>query len=69
MLELRVAEAEKRADNVFELVRTLVKTPDRIKSISESASVPIGVEGGNNSCGYVAQGNQTSTVTETTSLA
>lgn len=69
LLELRAAEADRRADNVFELVRTLVKTPDRIKSITESANVPVGVNGGNNSCGFVQQSTASSTVTETESLS
>ncbi len=68
LLELRVAEAERRADNAFDLVRTLVKTPDRIKSITESASTPVGVNGGPNSCGFVQQGTETRTVTESQHL-
>lgn len=68
LLELRAAEAERRADNAYELVRTLVKTPDRIKSITESANVPVGVNGGGSSCGFVQQGTSNSTVTETESL-
>jgi chromosome segregation ATPase len=68
ILELRVLEAERRADNAYELVRTLVKTPDRIKSITESASTPVGVNGGPNSCGFVQQGTETRTVTESQHL-
>lgn len=68
LLELKVAEAEKRADNSFELVRTLVRTPDRIKSITESANTPVGVNGGPNSCGFVQQGTETRTVTESQHL-
>lgn len=68
MLELRAAEAEKRADNAYELVRTLVKTPDRIKTITESANTPVGVNGGPNSCGFVQQSTETRTVTESQHL-
>lgn len=68
LLELRVAEAERRADNAFDLVRTLVKTPDRIKSITESANTPVGVNGGGNIPGFVQQGTETRTVTESQHL-